>query len=412
MDLTAQVQPHVRFTEVRRLKGDRMLCTNVFSAGMFAQRGAYVIHDPNTAAVATATASTQLIWTFNATPPFAQPHLSPHVALQPLIIHNERSIFTRRVDQKRYELTDHLGNVRAVVSDKLIADYDLTTDAAPTNLRAKLISRSDYYPFGSLLPGRNYSSDAYRFGFNGKEKDDEVYGASGTSYDYGFRIYDPRVARFLSTDPLFKSYPFYTPYQFAGNNPVAFIDLDGLERAVPKKHDGRTALEIYTEKHGKVDIYNPTSRYGEKRKRGDPTGWGFGQEFPSLVGEPTNRTYEAGQSSQENPLTRQSWQGEDRTLEGRVQLIPEHNDGRLTLSFEPGTDEKGKPVNGTFELGVIDAEGKEHSLASTTSNKPGSISIDFRLKEGESLYQRSTDLGAGGSLRTSATIAPDDKNEK
>lgn len=256
------------------------------------------------------------------------------------------------------------------------------------------------------------AKDSYRFGFNGKEKDDEVYGASGTSYDYGFRIYDPRVARFLSTDPLFKSYPFYTPYQFAGNNPVAFIDLDGLERAVPKKHDGRTALEIYTEKHGKVDIYNPTSRYGEKRKRGDPTGWGFGQEFPSLVGEPTNRTYEAGQSSQENPLTRQSWQGEDRTLEGRVQLIPEHNDGRLTLSFEPGTDEKGKPVNGTFELGVIDAEGKEHSLASTTSNKPGSISIDFRLKEGESLYQRSTDLGAGGSLRTSATIAPDDKNEK
>jgi len=76
------------------------------------------------------------------------------------------------------------------------------------------------------------NSREYLFGFNGKEKDDEVHGASGTCYDYGFRIYDPRIARFLSVDPLTKSYPWYTPYQFAGNNPILFIDVDGLERAV------------------------------------------------------------------------------------------------------------------------------------------------------------------------------------
>lgn len=33
------------------------------------------------------------------------------------------------------------------------------------------------------------------------------------------RIYDPRVGKFLSVDPLAKQYPFYTPYQFAGNMP-------------------------------------------------------------------------------------------------------------------------------------------------------------------------------------------------
>jgi len=43
------------------------------------------------------------------------------------------------------------------------------------------------------------------------------------------RIYDPRVGRFLSTDPLSKEYPWYTPYQYAGNTPIQAIDLDGAE---------------------------------------------------------------------------------------------------------------------------------------------------------------------------------------
>jgi hypothetical protein len=51
----------------------------------------------------------------------------------------------------------------------------------------------------------------------------------GNQQDYGMRIYDPRVGRFLSVDPLTKSYPYYTPYSFAGNKPIAFIDRDGEE---------------------------------------------------------------------------------------------------------------------------------------------------------------------------------------
>lgn len=78
------------------------------------------------------------------------------------------------------------------------------------------------------MPGRTYNSGDYRYGFNGKEMDNEVKG-TGAQYDYGFRIYDPRLVRFLSVDPLFKSYPWYTPYQFAGNMPIWAIDLDGLE---------------------------------------------------------------------------------------------------------------------------------------------------------------------------------------
>lgn len=66
------------------------------------------------------------------------------------------------------------------------------------------------------------------FGFNGKENDNEVKG-NGNQQDYGMRIYDNRSCRFLSVDPLTNKYPWYTPYQFAGNTPIQAIDIDGLE---------------------------------------------------------------------------------------------------------------------------------------------------------------------------------------
>lgn len=45
------------------------------------------------------------------------------------------------------------------------------------------------------------------------------------------RAYDTRVGRFFSVDPLARQYPYYTPYQFAGNKPIRYIDRDGLEEA-------------------------------------------------------------------------------------------------------------------------------------------------------------------------------------
>lgn len=52
--------------------------------------------------------------------------------------------------------------------------------------------------------------------------------------DYGFRLYNPSIAKFLSVDPLTKEYPTLTPYQFASNTPIAAIDLDGLEAYIPR----------------------------------------------------------------------------------------------------------------------------------------------------------------------------------
>jgi RHS repeat-associated protein len=75
---------------------------------------------------------------------------------------------------------------------------------------------------------RSFNSSTYRYGFNSQEKDDEISG-EGNSLVFMYRIYNPRIARFLSVDPLTFSYPWYSPYQFAGNTPIQAKDLEGRE---------------------------------------------------------------------------------------------------------------------------------------------------------------------------------------
>ena len=83
------------------------------------------------------------------------------------------------------------------------------------------------------MPGRKYSanSSSYRFGFNGKENDNEVKG-SGNQQDYGLRIYDPRLGRFLSVDPLSEEYPWNSTYAFAENDVIRAIDIEGAEKYI------------------------------------------------------------------------------------------------------------------------------------------------------------------------------------
>lgn len=86
-----------------------------------------------------------------------------------------------------------------------------------------------YEPFGSLLPGRNYNAGSYRNLFQGQEHDDEIYGSTGTSYAYKYRMHDARVGRFWSIDPLAADYPWNSPYAFSENKVIHAIELEGLE---------------------------------------------------------------------------------------------------------------------------------------------------------------------------------------
>ena len=94
----------------------------------------------------------------------------------------------------------------------------------PDRWVADAVSGQDYDPFGMVRPNRSVSEDGYRFGFNGKEKDTEF---SNESYDFGARIYDGRVARWLSVDPLGGKIASESVYSAFLNCPVFFTDPDG-----------------------------------------------------------------------------------------------------------------------------------------------------------------------------------------
>ena len=91
----------------------------------------------------------------------------------------------------------------------------------------------NYYPFGMTMPGRSYNSADYDYGFNGKRNDNEIKGI-GNSVDFGARLYDPRIGRFLSLDPLAMKYPDISSYAFVADNPIMFKDGDGRVIVDPK----------------------------------------------------------------------------------------------------------------------------------------------------------------------------------
>jgi len=136
--------------------------------------------------------------------------------------------------------------------------------------------------FGMMIKSREFVGfDSYKYAFNGQEKDDEIKGA-GDSYDFNFRIYDPRLGRFLSTDPLSKSYPYYTPYQFAGNNPIKYIDLEGLEQGewdmtnnnkpliVPVTYKNVEFLVVFKfDENGQTNSVTIKALQEKKNRRGD-----------------------------------------------------------------------------------------------------------------------------------------------
>ena len=120
-------------------------------------------------------------------------------------------------------LLDHLGNVRVVFADN-------NSDGV-----AEVVQENHYYPFGLSMGALNYTNTLEnKFKYNlpfrqagGKELDDE---AGLRWYDYGFRRYDPQIGRWHVVDALAEKYLSSSPYAYVKNNPVSFIDPNGLSR--------------------------------------------------------------------------------------------------------------------------------------------------------------------------------------
>ena len=115
------------------------------------------------------------------------------------------------------------------------------------------------------MPGRTFQAGitSYRYGFNGKEKDNEVKG-EGNTYDFGARILDPRIGRWFSVDPLQRKYPDIAPYVAFGNNPISIIDPDGKDIVYfnsdgveYRRVESKTQFITYVDVTFKVEYFNP-----------------------------------------------------------------------------------------------------------------------------------------------------------
>ena len=108
-----------------------------------------------------------------------------------------------------YELTDHLGNVRAVFTKESATDGDLE-------------GYTDYYPFGMPMPQRQMTdANQYRYAFQGQEMDDETGNEA-----FELRLWDSRIGRWLSPDP---SNQYHSPYLGMGNNAMNGIESRGSD---------------------------------------------------------------------------------------------------------------------------------------------------------------------------------------
>ena len=138
-----------------------------------------------------------------------------------------------------YFLKDHLGSVRATVLD---------------SAGAPVIGYDDYDPWGYPLATRTkaipnaYLQGASKIKFTSKEYDDE-FGVNW--YDSPFRDYDPQIGRWMSADPLAVKYPSFSPYNYAANNPILFLDING------------DSLWIYGDKGEKI-LYTAGMKYTGK----------------------------------------------------------------------------------------------------------------------------------------------------
>jgi RHS repeat-associated protein len=134
---------------------------------------------------------------------------------------------SRQLGSTYYELTDHLGDVVNVITDRKRSISDTITPTKVLYFTADVVSYASYYPFGMTMPGRHgYTGTKYRYGFQNQEMDDEIAGGDNVA-SYKYRLDDVRIGRFWSVDPMAHKREWLSPYNFVQNNPIIRVDPNG-----------------------------------------------------------------------------------------------------------------------------------------------------------------------------------------
>jgi RHS repeat-associated protein len=171
----------------------------------------------------------------------------------------------------QYHLKDHtsttlsagLGNVRLVI-------------APDGNNQPVVLQANDYYHFG-MAYNMNFQSGGgaiqpNKYLYNSKEEQE----MPGKWLDYGWRMYDAQLGRWHGVDPLAEEYKRWSPYVYTLNNPIKFIDPDGMrvwpgEGLIHAKNNGKIDNKTYSQIRSNEGIQSLPGHYKslpERTQRG------------------------------------------------------------------------------------------------------------------------------------------------
>jgi RHS repeat-associated protein len=178
-----------------------------------------------------------------------------------------------------YFIKDHLGNVRSVITSDPNQHFTL--------------QGTDYYPFGLEIPV--YGASDNQIKYNSKELQTE---ADLDWYDYGARFYDPVLARWHSVDPMAETSRRWSPYTYCMNNPIRFIDPDGMnvDWYEHKNENGSTTVIWQEGNASQKTIQGQTYDHTEN-----------GESYTLSVDDKASITYDQNEPSELTVTTNTEW---------------------------------------------------------------------------------------------------------
>lgn len=237
-----------------------------------------------------------------------------------------------------YILSDHLGNNRTMFYQN------------PNTKQLEVLQRDDYYAFG-LRKSTIAASNDNKYLYNGKELQQEL-----GQYDYGFRLYDPVIARWNVMDPLSENHYDTNPYHYVLNNPTRYMDYLGLDTTY--KQDNMTGADWRNYKPGAdgIDLNNVTIT-GQRTN----SGWaGFGGGFDISWGGFSD--FGSGRfmmrafspppvlTSSSGPFTQLDNRGSQKELTHAEELAEY---GQISWGYNFAAGVSAGPLGGSAEMGTL-----------------------------------------------------------
>ncbi len=211
----------------------------------------------------------------------------------------------------------------------------------------------NYYPFGLQHKGYNntITGREHNYGYNGKEEQNEFNGTLQW-FDFGARNYDAAIGRWFNIDPLAEKYSGASPYVYASNNPILFVDPDGedVHISIGNKPVGTTSIRVIgapgeAPQEIKVAVYEMTVT---DDVTGTTSTYNVTRDAP--VYESTNNA---------NPILEFFEMDEETYNITNTAFEPANGDGEykaLALQYPPGTDLEALALRNEDGSSELDAE--------------------------------------------------------